>query len=281
MKGLLAIVFVLLCAGSYFFIKIGLPMLLHENQAITPSNTSPSIINNDLNKNNQTAPIINSQALVSGSKFEIAPLENVDETKYHNFFAAGILKEGSLYRWHKTDLTYYIDRLAARRLSESKIRRAFDWWSHKSKLFTFTRVNDAERADIFIQVATASEKDRMGEAGPDKALLGKTYTIKGNTLQENIITHATVTIAEEYFSAKQVDEYNRSGADHGFQTLVHELGHVLGLMGHSPNIGECMYFQADSTGKACDIITPEVNTLAVLYGRPEVLTRGFYDAKRT
>ena len=278
MKGLL--VFVLLCAGSYFFIKIGLPMLLHETPVIaskdTQSNASAS-----LNTNNQAVEINNNQALIPANQFEVAPLQDIDDKKYHNFFETGIIKDGNLYRWHKTDLTYYIDRLAARRLSDSKIRRAFDWWAHKSKLFTFTRVTDPERADIFIQVATASEKDRMGEAGPDKAIVGKTYNFKGNTLQENIITHATVTIAEEYFSAKQVDEYNRSGKDHGFQTLVHELGHVLGLMGHSPNTGECMYFQADATGKACDIITPEINTLAILYGRSNILTRGFYDAKRT
>ena len=278
MKGLLAVVFVLLCAGSYFFIKIGLPMLLHEMPVADSKNPAP---NSNLNTNNQVAPINNTQALISANKFEVAPLEDIDDKKYHNFFENGIIKDGNLYRWHKTDLTYYIDRLAARRLSDSKIRRAFDWWSHKSKLFTFTRVTDPERADIFIQVATASEKDRMGEAGPDKEIIGKTYNFKGNTLQENIINHATVTIAEEYFSAKQVDEYNRSGKDHGFQTLVHELGHVLGLMGHSPNAGECMYFQADATGKACDIMTPEINTLAVLYGRSDILTRGFYDAKRT
>ena len=280
MKGLLAVVFGLLCAGSYFFIKVGLPMLLHETPVISSQNTQ-SNANASLNTNNQAVEINNNQALIPANQFEVAPLQDIDDKKYHNFFETGIIKDGNLYRWHKTDLTYYIDRLAARRLSDSKIRRAFDWWARKSKLFTFTRVTDPERADIFIQVATASEKDRMGEAGPDKAIIGKTYNFKGNTLQENIITHATVTIAEEYFSAKQVDEYNRSGKDHGFQTLVHELGHVLGLMGHSPNTGECMYFQADSTGKACNIITPEINTLAILYGRSDILTRGFYDAKRT
>jgi NAD(P)-dependent dehydrogenase (short-subunit alcohol dehydrogenase family) len=171
MKGLLAVVFVLLCAGSYFFIKVGLPMLLHETPVIASQNTQ-SNANASLNTNNQ--------ALIPANQFEVVPLQDIDDKKYHNFFETGIIKDGNLYRWHKTDLTYYIDRLAARRLSDSKIRRAFDWWARKSKLFTFTRVTDPERADIFIQVATASEKDRMGEAGPDKAIVGKTYNFKGN-----------------------------------------------------------------------------------------------------
>jgi len=208
------------------------------------------------------------------------PIDTVDK-KYSNFFETAVVKQGNLYRWDKSHLTYYIDLTAQRRLSKSKVRRAFETWSRKSKLFTFSEASSPSKADIMIKVATASEKNRMGEAGPDMLLPGQTFQLKGVPISEKIIKHAQVTIAIDYFDLKKTEEYIKTGNDQGFQTLVHELGHVLGLMGHSPTLGDCMYFQADPKGVACDVLTPEVNTLAMIYGRPDLLTRGFYSSRRS
>lgn len=213
--------------------------------------------------------------------FAGAPIDSVDQKKYQNFFQDAVIKEGRIYRWNKPNLNYYIDILASRRLSKSKIRRAFDFWSKKTRIFTFTEVSNPERADIYIKVANASEKTRMGEAGPDKAYAGQTFNLNGVNITEYVINHAQVTIAIDYFDYDKMAEYTKAGTDHGFQTLVHELGHVLGIMGHSPGKGDCMYFQADAQARSCDVITKEVNTLAMIYGRPQSLTRGFYEARRT
>jgi hypothetical protein len=216
----------------------------------------------------------------SSSGFAKTPLyQEVDSKKFQNFFNESVITEGSIYRWNKSHLTFSIDKLASRRLSEAKVRRAFEHWQRKSRIFTFSQEKDPNKADILIKVATASEKSRMGEAGPDKALPGAIFDIGGHKVREFIVYHANVTIAEEFFDYKKMDEYVKAGTDHGFQTLVHELAHVLGIMGHSPNVGDCMYFQAHSSGKACDVITREVNTLAMIYGRPDLLNRGFYAQK--
>ncbi|MDX1919155.1 MAG: matrixin family metalloprotease [Candidatus Caenarcaniphilales bacterium] len=213
--------------------------------------------------------------------FASAPIDTVDEKKYQNFFQDAVIKEGRIYRWNKANLTYYIDLLASRRLSKSKVRRAFDICSKKTKIFTFREVTNPAAADIFIKVADASEKTRMGEAGPDKAYAGQSFKLRGMNINEYVINHAQVTIAIDYFDHEKMAEYTKAGTDHGFQTLVHELGHVLGIMGHSPSPGDCMYFQADPKARACDVLTKEVNTLAMIYGKPQAFTRGFYEARRT
>lgn len=235
---------------------------------------------NDIKTSQQAGNGLQQPNTFRSSGFPGKPLDTVDDKKYKNFFVDGVLKEGKIYRWHKKDLTYYIDINIARRLSKSKVKRAFDQWARKSKIFTFREVTNPTQADITISVANVDDKKRMGEAGPDRAVMGQMFKLSGQNIPENIIEHASVTIAAEHFDYKKMDDYQKSGTDHGFQTLVHELGHVLGLMGHSPVQGDCMYFQADSTGKACDFLVPEVNTLAMIYGMPNALTRGFYETRR-
>jgi predicted Zn-dependent protease len=213
------------------------------------------------------------------ASFAESPLTDVNQGKFKNFFQQAVINEGRMFRWPKSHLTYYIDLSTQRRITKSKVRRAFDQWERKSHIFSFSETYDPSKADIAITVATASEKNRMGEAGPDISYAGQSFKIGGKQITEYVIKHAKVTIAADYFDFKKVEEYQKAGVDHGFQTLVHELGHVLGIMGHSPNIGECMYFQADPSGKACNDLTPEVNTLAILYGKSSALSRGFYSQK--
>jgi predicted Zn-dependent protease len=224
---------------------------------------------------------VNLQGQMSSvSSFAKDPIDSVDNSKYKNFFPDAVSNTGHIYRWNKSNLNYYIDISTQRRITKSKVKRAFDIWEKKSHLFHFNETDNPNNADIAITVATASEKDRMGEAGPDKSVQGKTYTLNGRSITEYIVYHAQVTIASDYFDYKQMSEYQKAGTDYGFQTLVHELGHVLGIMGHSPTEGDCMFFRAHSSGRACDALTPEANTLAMIYGRPDLLTRGFFEEKK-
>lgn len=274
MKGVLFFVFFLLVGLSLF-------VLAFKQQSSKIDNLAKDMKEHSLASTQSSGSgAVGQVSAPSRSGFPKPPVDSVDDKKFINFFDEAVVKEAAIYRWYKPNLTYCIDLMAQRRLSKSKIRRAFEAWSRKSRIFTFTEVNSPANADIMIKVASASEKTHMGEAGPDQAYAGQTFTLRGRSIPERIVKHAQVTIASDYFDVKQVEQYTKTGNDQGYQTLVHELGHVLGLMGHSPTQGACMYFQADPTGKACDVLTSEVNTLAMIYGRPDLLTRGFYTAKR-
>lgn len=207
-----------------------------------------------------------------------SPLSPVKYSKYNNYFGA-ISQGGKLYRWNKTNLFYYIEPTAKRRINKSLIKKAFHHWTRKSKIFSFREVKNPRLADIQIDLATTSQKKRLGEAGPDKLVRGNTYNLGGRSYREAIIKHAKVVISEEHFSFKNVQQYKKEGKEFAFGTLVHELGHVLGLMGHSPKQGDCMYFQSDRYGKACYVMTADVNTLGMLYGVRTPLNRGFHDAQ--
>ncbi|MDJ0625581.1 MAG: matrixin family metalloprotease [Candidatus Caenarcaniphilales bacterium] len=233
-------------------------------------------------KRKEADKLVLSNSLVSTFASDPIDPNKIDGSKYQNFFEHMLSEDGRVFRWNKPDLSYYIDRTASRRLSKSKIRKAFNFWGRKTKnLFSFRETNNPKKADIYIKVATASEKNRMGEAGPDVSYKGRTFNILGREVPEYIIHHAQITIASDYFNVENTARYTKLGTDHGFQTLVHELGHVLGLMGHSPNKGDCLYYRADPTARACDVLTPEVNTLSMVYGKPRHLTRGFYQMRRT
>ncbi len=285
MKGVFIFLIAFCCAVTVFVFRPSqIPALkqpvanntqasLNTNSSTTDKQSSNSV---HLEPNLNQPESFETQALVT---FAQSPLTEVDKNKYRNFFEESVVREGRLFQWYRPNLTYAIDRATERRITKSKVRRAFEHWARESKIFTFQEVDDAEKADIFIQVASASQKDRMGEAGPDEAYENGKIQIGGRSISKYIVKHAKVTIAIDFFDYDKLKQYQQAQSDQGFQTLVHELGHVLGIMGHSPINGDCMYFQAHASGKACDELVSEINTLAMIYGRENSLNRGFYSQK--
>lgn len=279
MKGILFAVIIFLCAIVFLIFKMKDQSGEMEKvvQTVKEQQIQDKAVGRQIAQNNTST-----KALSTTFAGHPIPPSKVNSKRYTHFFEEAVMREGRIFRWKKPNLTYYIDLMASRRLSKSKVRRAFNFWARKTKnLFTFREVANPKQADIFIQVKTASEKSRMGEAGPDISYRGQTFNIDGQSIPEYVVHHAQVTIAADHFDIKSTSRYTKAGTDHGFQTLVHELGHVLGLMGHSPTKGDCMYYRADPTATACDVLTPEVNTLAMIYGKRGTLTRGFYQQRRT
>jgi|GEM_PF-3243144 len=274
-----------LCLGCYFFLQSQNSLESDINQQVVQADNNSDasasyevLEMQDSLKDNETlqATKKSQQPQISSVFGEPLGQSDIDSNKYSNYFSQ-VIPGNMILRWPKTNLTYYVEPSAARRLNISKLRRALSHWQKKSKIFTFRPVTQKGAEDIYISLATTEIKEAMGEAGADQHIAGSIYTVDGRTLQERIILHASLVISEEYFTFDRVQQYQQSGKDYGFVTLVHEMGHVLGLNGHSPNRGDCMYFQADRNGTACDYITADVNTLAMLYGQRNSLSRGFYE----
>lgn len=209
------------------------------------------------------------------------PLDPTDKrlSKYKNYTNI-IYNKSKVYRWSKSHLSYYIEPDAKRRMNSSLIKKAFRHWERKAKIFSFSETNSANKADIYISLAKTSAHNHLAEAGPDQITKGKTFVLprSNRTIQEYIITHANVILSEDHFTFESMKKYVKAKKDTPFQTLVHEFGHVLGILEHSPKQGDCMYFQADRNGTGCDVMTADTNTLAMVYGRPLSLKRGYYDA---
>jgi len=214
------------------------------------------------------------QIISRRNKFAGKPLLRIKSSLYRNF-SRELFEEnqGKIFRWPKRRLSFYIEGNAINRLTKSKIRRAFGRWENATeKLFIFEEAFSPEKADILIRLMTTSEKNRFGEAGPKSFKLGDNF---GN-LREYIITKAIVIISQEHFSRESLQKNYQKNKDRSFQTLVHEIGHVLGLMAHSTEIGDCMYFKADQEAKSCNRLNTERNTLAILYGKKSLLKQEVY-----
>lgn len=200
-------------------------------------------------------------------------------SKYNNYTNL-IYNKSKVYRWPKAHLSYYIEPSATRRMNSSLIKKAFRHWERKAKIFSFSQTNSPNKADIYISLAKTSAANHLAEAGPDQVTPGKSFTLPHSKrrIKEYIITHANVILSEDHFTFENMKKYTKAKKDTPFQTLVHEFGHVLGILEHSPKQGDCMYFQADRNGNGCDEMTADTNTLAMIYGRPGSLKRGYYDS---
>ena len=204
-------------------------------------------------------------------------LSNKELRKNRNYYST-LLNDRYLYRWGKARLGYYIDRSTARRLNLYKVKRALRHWEKKSQVFRFYQTSNPNNADITITMNETSQNKFLGEAGPDKLVKGKVFRVNGKDIQEAQILHASIVLSKEHFGFDKMQKYGERGTDVGFMTLVHEMGHVLGIMSHSPDTRDCMYWKADADAKACDSLTSDANTLKLLYGKSGALQRTYYDS---
>ena len=203
------------------------------------------------------------------NKFAGKPLTNVQSSRYPNFIREiSQQNQGKIFRWSKNRISFYIDGKATNRLTKAKIKRAFRHWEDAIEgLFVFDESFDRNRADVVVKLTSTSEKNRLGEAGPSQFKRGDRF----DSLEEYIISKAEIIISEEHFSQTSLSREYQKNRDPSFQTLIHEIGHVLGLTGHSPRVGDCLYYRADPQARSCYKLNIERNTLAVLYGKSFLL----------
>ncbi len=262
MKGLYIFLFVLLLFFTFFILKPNKP----KSQIVVASQQQNNFQHNNNNNNQASIKFIFKE-----------PLWKVS-SKYPNYFNE-VIQNNNLYRWNKINLYYYIEAKTGSRLNTAKIKRAFSHWERKSGVFRFYQTQNPKLADIRIRLMTLSNKSRVGEGGPDDLIVGRTFEFNNKTYNENIIKTASISASSESFSFENVQKYEKAGIDAGFTMLVHEIGHVLGIMAHSSNQGDCMYYQMDAFAKSCNNLRADANTLAMLYGKSSSLNKGFYDIK--
>ena len=123
---------------------------------------------------------------------------------------------------------------------EQYCRQGFDQWESKMGRDFWVEVGLASAADMTVEVKTTAPQSTLA--------LTTVFFTQGS----NIITRAEMVVN----TWASLPETGYAG------TATHELGHGLGLGGHSQNPLDIMYF----TGNASDLLTTrDVNTLRTAY----------------
>ena len=142
-----------------------------------------------------------------------------------------------------------------------EILRALNQWHTITGFLSFALVDNQDAANIYIKIAPLPAN--VCSNGECKYVVGETSP----TIQKGILKKMTITLYDkdahgQYFSDKEM-----------FNTILHEMGHALGIEGHSYNSNDIMYM---SQSGAEDIYAPykssfqyissaDLNTITLLY----------------
>lgn len=143
---------------------------------------------------------------------------------------------------------------------KTAIQKAFQQWQNTGPV-TFEFVNDEKDANIFVTINSSEDMQKCD--GPDcKYIVAFTKpTYNESLLKQMSISFYDLNMINKPFSEREI-----------YNTALHEIGHALGIMGHSQNADDLMYMQKtkdeglDKYRSDFQLISPrDANTLSLLY----------------
>lgn len=193
-----------------------------------------------------------------------------------NYIYGAVLNKDIL-RWNTESfpLKVYIDTLSSPgRMYVDSIKRALDQWSKTTNFLSFTEVDDPAQSDIEIKFSDY--------AGPDCTSADCRYvlaTTANRTDEYNRLSKMIIT----FYKNNPLGEENTSTQI--YNTALHEIGHALGVSGHSDNPNDVMYGNNNQVkefavlGDSINYISKrDLNTMALLYRLAPTITnsKGWY-----
>lgn len=180
-------------------------------------------------------------------------------------YAGNVLYNDVVFRWNiKEPVTYFINNnnnssgeyLAA-------VRRAFvNWSSATNGEIIFKELQEGDNANIVI-----SFLDSLASSGVEDP---ERTGIVNPSIDKNVLEKVDISL-------KTKDAGGRYDPNRFRAVAQHQIGHALGIWGHSSNPGDIMYYNGDYIGKinsSQNISRRDSNTVAVLYKMiPDVINK--------
>ena len=143
---------------------------------------------------------------------------------------------GEIIRWNpKTfPLKVYVDYNSTTKYPEYynwTITRAFNKWHESVDFISFNFVTNQDNADIIIDLKGTPDTG-CEESGCKYVLAHTEPVIKRKLLKKMIITVYDKDATGAFFSDREL-----------YNTVLHEIGHALGIMGHSYSTDDLMYLE--------------------------------------
>lgn len=142
----------------------------------------------------------------------------------------------------------------------TNINKAFDKWASKTNFVKFTQVNDEKKADILISFKDIPAGTCTGKICNYTVAYTEPEVSGKNLLKKMHLTFYKTNPRNDRFSEYEV-----------YNTALHEIGHTLGIMGHSDFPMDIMYAQKETSSTympsltSQDLNARDINTLILLY----------------
>lgn len=143
----------------------------------------------------------------------------------------------------------------------TEILRAFAQWQTSSDFLTFEEITGEKYADIVVEITPLPSN--VCEGNVCRYVVGYTTPkFKGSTLKKMTITLYDKDPYGNYFSDKEL-----------YNTILHEIGHALGIMGHSYSSEDLMYMTTETSSSFYApyrssfqyLSSQDINTIRLLY----------------
>lgn len=168
-----------------------------------------------------------------------------------------------IMRWSKFPITVAIVNNSGTDIPpyyKNEILRALYQWQSSSGFLKFSQTNNPQDANIFIEIKKLP--DNVCQGNVCQFVLGLTTPVyRGRNLQKMNIVLYDKNPYGDFYTQKQI-----------FNTVLHELGHALGIMGHSYNQNDIMYMSAEHNGAYANersyfqyLSDNDINTVTLLY----------------
>lgn len=144
------------------------------------------------------------------------------------------------------------------------IQRAFlQWQGASSNLIRFNFTNDEKEANIVVSINSSKDMKQCDQVDCKYTVAYTTPDIDGSLLKKMDILFYDSNNLGQPFSQKEI-----------FNTAIHEIGHSLGIMGHSENPDNIMFMESNPNEQSYfenlrsdfqSLSQADINTLNLLY----------------
>src|SRR5574344_156403 len=190
-------------------------------------------------------------SLIRSSGTKTAQVAKINELERYkdNYFGYVLKDDGSISKWQTFPLTVYIQPNA----NSNSVRKAFLQWQNSSKnLVSFRFVATPSNAKIKVTF-----KSKLESTSTDKEFFAgfSTPSYKGK-----YISQSTICLLTQNPKTKRSFDTNEI-----YATVLHEIGHSLGFVGHSPNENDVMSATTYEGEPKMSLTKRDINTLNMLY----------------
>lgn len=223
-----------------------------------------------LTYDNQTKllEVVNSRRPLKGKSIAVNTIEkfrmNVKRAYGSNYLEDAI-PGGEVVRWSLSELpiTYFIGSSSDIPPNYTEIvEKSFLKWQRSSNnLITFKRIDNQEKANIVVLFVDRPQSNYRMNVKEEYNVGLASPVVEGDKLQQMKIELLKRNNLGSFFTPR------------AFSTVaIHEIGHALGIWGHSINKNNIMFYSADRAIGTYDVLISQedINTLKLIYSlRPQ------------